>query len=126
MRTALISLAIAAGLAACAPRVGPLTVPMLPVVADTVRHPAGARQAVIYEINVRQYTPEGTLVALQRHLPRLQRLGVDILWVMPVQPIGRKNRKGALGSYYAIADYTAINPEIGTQAEFKGIVDAAH
>jgi len=126
MRTALISLAIAAGLAACAPRVGPLTVPMLPVVADTVRHPAWSRQAVIYEINVRQYTSEGTLVALQRHLPRLQRLGVDILWIMPVQPIGRKNRKGALGSYYAIADYTAINPEFGTEADFKAIVDAAH
>jgi glycosidase len=81
---------------------------------------------VIYEVNVRQYTPEGTLAALQRHLPRLRSLGVDILWLMPVQPIGVKNRKGPLGSYYSIRDYTAINPEHGTEADFKAFVDAAH
>ena len=77
-------------------------------------------------MNVRQYTPEGTIAALQTHLPRLKQLGVDILWLMPVQPIGVKNRKGKLGSYYAIADYTAINPEFGTEADFKAFVDAAH
>jgi glycosidase len=88
--------------------------------------PAWSRRAVIYEVNVRQFTPEGTLAALQRHLPRLQRLGVDILWLMPVQPIGVKNRKGTLGSYYAIGDYTAINPEFGTEADFKSFVNAAH
>jgi glycosidase len=96
------------------------------VLADTLRHPAWSRQAVIYEVNVRQYTPEGTLAALQGHLPRLKRLGVDILWLMPVQPIGKKNRKGLLGSYYAIADYTAINPEFGTEADFTAFVRAAH
>ena len=89
-------------------------------------HPPWSRAAVIYEINVRQYTPEGTLAALQAHLPRLARLGVDILWVMPVQPIGVKNRKGRLGSYYAISDYTAINPEYGTEADFQAFVDASH
>jgi glycosidase len=95
-------------------------------VADSAFHPAWSRTAVIYEVNVRQYTPEGTLAALRRHLPRLKNLGVDILWLMPVQPIGKKNRKGSLGSYYAIADYTAINPEHGTDADFKAFVDAAH
>jgi glycosidase len=89
-------------------------------------HPAWSRASVMYEINVRQYTPEGTLKALQAHLPRLKQLGVDILWLMPVQPIGVKNRKGKLGSYYAIADYTAVNPELGTEADFKALVDAAH
>ena len=93
---------------------------------DTASPPAWSRRAVIYEVNVRQFTPEGTLRALQAHLPRLRRLGVDILWLMPVQPIGLKNRKGPLGSYYAIADYTAINPEFGTAADFRALVDAAH
>jgi glycosidase len=93
---------------------------------DAAFYPAWARGAAIYEVNVRQYTPEGTFAALQRHLPRLDSLGVDILWLMPVQPIGIKNRKGSLGSYYSIRDYTAINPEHGTEADFKRFVDAAH
>jgi glycosidase len=93
---------------------------------DTTFHPAWTRSAVIYEVNVRQYTPEGTLRALQTHLPRLDDLGVDILWLMPVQPIGRKNRKGVLGSYYAISSYTSVNPEFGSGADFKAFVDAAH
>lgn len=93
---------------------------------DPSFYPAWSRGAAIYEINVRQYTPEGTFAALQRHLPRLDSLGVDILWLMPVQPIGVKNRKGGLGSYYSIADYTAVNPEFGTEADFRRFVDAAH
>jgi glycosidase len=93
----------------------------------TTRAPAEwTRSAVIYEVNVRQYTPEGTFNALQRHLPRLDSLGVDILWFMPVQPIGKLRRKGTLGSYYSISDYTAINPEFGNEADFKAIVDSAH
>jgi len=94
--------------------------------ASTTVPPAWSRRAVIYEVNVRQFTPEGTIAALQRHLPRLRRLGVDILWLMPVQPIGRKNRKGSLGSYYSIADYRAINPAFGTASEFRSLVKAAH
>jgi glycosidase len=84
------------------------------------------KSAAIYEINVRQYTPAGTFAALQKELPRLDSLGVDILWLMPVQPIGVKNRKGPLGSYYSIRDYTAINPEFGTQGDAKSFIDAAH
>ncbi len=89
-------------------------------------HPAWSRNAVIYEVNIRQYTPAGTFAAFTKELPRLKALGVDILWIMPVQPIGKLNRKGTLGSYYSIADYTAFNPEFGTQADFTALVQAAH
>jgi 1,4-alpha-glucan branching enzyme len=132
MRTILLALLVAAGLTAARPTTsapetrGGGVAPIRSAMADSVRHPAWSRNAVIYEVNVRQFTPEGTLVALQRHLPRLKRLGVDILWLMPVQPIGRKNRKGTLGSYYSISDYTAVNPEFGTRADFRAFVDAAH
>jgi glycosidase len=91
-----------------------------------LQHPEWTRKATLYEVNIRQYTPEGTFAAFQRHLPRLDSLGVDILWIMPVQPIGKKNRKGSLGSYYSIADYTATNPEFGSTADFKRLVDEAH
>jgi glycosidase len=81
------------------------------------------KDAVIYEVNVRQYTPEGTFAAFREHLPRLKELGVDILWFMPIYPISETNRKGTLGSYYAISDYTAINPEFGTLEEFKALTE---
>ena len=61
--------------------------------------------SVVYEMNVRQYTPEGTFAAAQKQLPRLKDLGVDIVWLMPIHPIGVEGRKGSLGSYYAIKDY---------------------
>jgi len=96
------------------------------VLAPAHLPPAWSRHASIYEINVRQFTPEGTLNALLPHLTRLQRLGVEILWVMPVQPIGKLKRKGTLGSYYSISNYRAINPEYGTLADFKAVVDSAH
>ncbi len=89
-------------------------------------HVGWSRSANIYEVNVRQYTPEGSLKAFGAHLPRLHKMGVDILWLMPIQPIGKQNRKGKLGSYYAVADYTAINPELGTLKDFKALVDEAH
>lgn len=76
----------------------------------------------IYEVNIRQYTPEGTLAAFAEHLPRLKALGVDVLWFMPVYPISTTKSKGTLGSYYAISDYTAVNSEFGTMEEFKELV----
>ena len=88
--------------------------------------PSWAKSAVMYEVNVRQYTPEGTFAAFERHLPRLRAMGVDLLWFMPVQRIGKLNRKGPLGSYYSIADYRAVNPEFGTAADFKALVADAH
>ncbi len=85
----------------------------------------GFPRAVLYQINVRQYSAAGTLAAVQADLPRLKALGVDILWLMPIQPIGVLNRKGSLGSYYSIRDYTAVNPEFGTLADAKAFVAAA-
>ena len=64
----------------------------------------------VYEVNLRQYTPEGTINAFARHLPRLKEMGVHTLWFMPVTPISQKEKKGSMGSYYAASDYTAINP----------------
>jgi glycosidase len=81
---------------------------------------------VIYEVNIRQYTSEGTFNAFAESLPRLKELGVDILWIMPIQPIGVDGRKGTLGSYYSISDYTAVNPEFGTLEDFKSLVKKAH
>jgi glycosidase len=88
--------------------------------------PERARDMNIYEVNIRQYTTEGTFKAFMEHLPRLKKMGVDILWFMPIQPIGEEKRKGSLGSYYSIQDYTDINPEFGTLEDFKAIVNKAH
>lgn len=91
-----------------------------------VRHPEWSRSATIYEVNIRQYTPEGTFKAFEPHLPRLRKMGVDVLWIMPVNPISQKMRKGSLGSYYAVSDYRAVNPEYGSLADFKHLVNEAH
>ena len=92
----------------------------------TVNHPDWSRQAVIYEVNVRQFTPEGTFEAILPHIPRLKDLGVDILWFMPIHPISQENRKGKLGSYYAVYDYKGVNPEFGSIDDFRALVKAAH
>lgn len=89
-------------------------------------HVEWSRNANIYEVNIRQFTQEGTLKAFVAHLPRLKKMGVDILWLMPIQPIGKTERKGSLGSYYSISDYTAVNPEFGTVADMKALVQEAH
>ena len=91
-----------------------------------VQHPAWSRNAVIYEVNLRQYTPEGTVTAFAEQLPRLKELGVDILWMMPVHPISKVDRKGTLGSYYSVANYKEFNPEFGTFEQFKDMVKKAH
>lgn len=85
-----------------------------------------SKNASIYEVNVRQFSKEGTFKALEKELPRLKAMGVDILWLMPINPIGVKNRKGSLGSYYAVKDYMAVNPEFGTKSDFDQLVKAAH
>ncbi len=92
----------------------------------TLKHPAWSKDAVLYQINTRQFTAEGTFRAAERELPRLKKLGVDILWLMPVHPIGEKNRKGTLGSPYSVRDYYGVNPEFGTLDDLKHFVDAAH
>ncbi len=92
----------------------------------TVQHPEWSKNAVIYEVNIRQFTPEGTFAAFEKHLPDLKKLGVDILWFMPINPIGVLNRKGSLGSYYSVKDYKAVNPEFGTIDDFKKLVSKIH
>ncbi|WP_127132030.1 alpha-amylase family glycosyl hydrolase [Pseudoflavitalea rhizosphaerae] len=88
--------------------------------------PSWIKQSNVYEVNLRQYTKEGTFAAFAQSLPRLKAMGVEILWFMPVTPIGVTDRKGTLGSYYAVADYKAVNPEFGTMADFKKLVNDAH
>jgi 1,4-alpha-glucan branching enzyme len=100
--------------------------PYAPADLSGVIHPDWAKSAVLYQLNTRQFTPEGTLRAAERQLPRLKALGADIVWVMPIHPIGEKNRKGSLGSPYSVRDYEAVNPELGTLADLKSFVDAAH
>ncbi len=88
--------------------------------------PDWSQTSVIYEINVRQYSPAGNFAGVTTDLPRLRKLGVDVLWFMPIHPIGEINRKGPLGSYYAVKDYMAVNPEFGTDADFRQLVTSAH
>lgn len=91
-----------------------------------LQHPDWSKNSTIYEVNIRQYTPEGTFKAFESHLPRLKAMGVDIIWLMPIHPIGVKNRKGTLGSYYSVKDYLAVNPEFGTMDDFKSLVKKIH
>jgi glycosidase len=89
-------------------------------------HTEWSYNATIYEVNVRQYTPGGTFSEFREHLPRLQEMGVGILWFMPIHPIGEVNRKGSLGSYYSVRNYLDVNPEFGTLDDFKALVDTVH
>lgn len=94
--------------------------------ATTLNQPDWSRNAVIYEVNWRQISGTGKIAQVEEQLPRLKELGVDILWMMPVHPISEANRKGGLGSYYAVKDYTDVNPELGNREEFKAFVKKAH
>ena len=100
--------------------------PYEPVPYVKITHPEWTKNAVIYQINTRQFTEEGTLTAAEAHLPRLKDLGVDILWMMPIHEIGHQHRKGSLGSPYAVKDYYSVNTHLGTLADLKRFVTAAH
>ena len=91
-----------------------------------VNHPAWIMNGNIYEVNTRQYTPEGTFKAFEKKLQRLKDMGVQTLWFMPINPISKKDRKGSLGSYYAVRNYMAINPEYGNLNDWKVLVNKAH
>lgn len=91
-----------------------------------IKHPEWSKNATIYEVNLRQYTNEGTFRSFESHLQRLKKMGVDIIWLMPIHPIGEKNRKGGLGSYYSVKDFRGINPEFGTMQDFKNLVNKIH
>lgn len=93
---------------------------------STLRHPEWARSAAIYQVNTRQFTPEGTLRAAAEHLPRIADLGIGIVWLMPVHEIGEMNRKGGLGSPYAVRDYYSVSAELGTLEDLRDFVARAH
>lgn len=84
------------------------------------------RNQILYSVFVRQYSAEGTFDAVRRDVGRIRALGTDIVWLLPVYPLGEAKRKGTLGSPYAIRDYRAVNPEFGTLADFRALVDAIH
>ncbi len=91
-----------------------------------ITHPEWSRSATLYELNTRQFTPEGTFAAAEAQLPRLRDLGVDIVWLMPIHEIGEVNRKGTLGSPYSVKDYRSVNPEFGTLDDLRHFVATAH
>jgi glycosidase len=91
-----------------------------------LKHPEWSKNATIYQLNTRQFTAEGTFRAAEAHLTRLKELGVDIVWLMPIQKIGEEHRKGPLGSPYAVQDYLSVNPEFGTLDDLTHFVQTAH
>jgi cyclomaltodextrinase len=99
---------------------------VLAQISTTVVHPDWSKNAAIYEANIRQFSTEGSFRKFEAYVPELKKMGVGVVWIMPVNPIGEKNRKGSLGSYYAVRDYTAVNPEFGSPADFKHLVDTIH
>lgn len=91
-----------------------------------VLQPEWSSHAVIYQVNTRQFSEQGNFEGVRKGLSHIKSLGADIVWLMPVHPIGEKNKKGELGSPYAVKDYLAINPEFGSEEDFKALVDEAH
>ncbi len=91
-----------------------------------ITHPEWSKNAAVYQLNTRQFSNEGTFKAAQKQLPRLKALGIDVIWLMPIHAIGEKNRKGTLGSPYAIKDYYSVNPEFGNLQDLKNFVNEAH
>ena len=118
----LLFIGAAALMVACRPKPAAVIEPL----KTTVQHAEWTRNMVLYEINTRQFSEEGTFAGVQERLPQLKELGVNVLWFMPIYPIGELNRKGELGSYYSISDYKGINPEFGTIEVFTALVDTAH
>lgn len=88
--------------------------------------PEWVKNATLYELNIRQFSEEGTFKAIESELPRLKKLGIDIIWLMPTHPIGELHRKGTLGSYYSVKNYLEVNPEFGTEEDFRNLVKAIH
>ncbi|UAB78832.1 alpha-amylase [Erythrobacter sp. SCSIO 43205] len=123
MRNLLLTAAAALALASCDTA---STSSYEPSDLAQVQSPDWVADAVIYQMNTRQFTSEGTFKAAQAQLPRLAEMGVDIIWLMPIHPIGEEKRKGTLGSPYAVKDYRAVNPDLGTEDEFRAFVDEAH
>lgn len=121
-----VALTLALSTVALGPPAAADLAPYQPVPYVKLKHPEWSKNATIYEMNIRQLTEEGTFRAAEKHLSRIKALHVDILWLMPIHEIGVKNRKGTLGSPYAVKDYYSVNPEFGTLEDLKHFVAAAH
>jgi len=106
--------------------VSPSTTSYEPQPYVKVPAPDWTKDAVIYQMNTRQFSSAGTFAAAQEQLPRLAEMGFDIVWLMPIHPIGEARRKGEMGSPYSVKDYRAVNPDLGTDEEFRAFVDRAH
>ncbi len=125
--TAALIIVITISCFSCSPKFTPIT--NTGAAATAFAHPSWSSQTNIYEVNVRQYSPEGTFKAFEKSLPRLKKMGVEILWFMPITPIGiegRKENESQLGSYYSVRDYKGVNPEFGSMDDWKDLVNAAH
>ncbi|MFM7029717.1 MAG: alpha-amylase family glycosyl hydrolase [Micrococcales bacterium] len=119
-----ISVATVFGLTASMAPASAVILPGAPSVRQLA--PSWVKSASIYEVNVRQFSQDGTFNAVTAALPRIKALGVGAIWLMPVTPVGKLNAKGSLGSPYSVANYTAVNPDYGTDTDFKNLVDTAH
>lgn len=103
-----------------------ITLPCWAQPQSKVIHPKWSENATIYEANIRQFSKEGTFKAFEKHVPELKKMGVKIIWIMPINPIGEKNRKGTLGSYYSVKDYKGINPEFGNEKDLHKLIKTIH
>jgi len=127
MKQILIStLSILIGLSSCKKQKTAHTIQITPKPTTPISIDKKIESAVIYEANIRQYSPEGTFNAFAKDIPQLKELGVKVLWLMPVYPISQTKSKGSLGSYYAVSNYTKINPEFGSLDDFRNLVKKAH
>ena len=126
LRHLLALLVLTTGLLAQMPEV-PATPAVKPLGAiEAPAAPAWLSSAVVYEIFPRTFSPEGNLNGVTKKLDYLQKLGVNVLWLMPIQPLGQVKKKGTYGSPYSIRDYYAINPDYGTKEDLHRLIDEAH
>jgi glycosidase len=121
MLTRLARLCVAAG-CLVVPRPAPAQEPVPALAPDT----SWVARSALYEVYVRDFSPAGTFQGVIEGLDRIQSSGADVLWLMPIHPIGAQNRKGSLGSPYAVRDYRAVNPAYGSAADFRALVQAVH
>jgi cyclomaltodextrinase len=100
--------------------------PYLPKKYVELTNPEWVKNATVYELNIRQFSEEGSFKAVEKQLARLKNMGIDIIWLMPLHPIGELHRKGSLGSNYSVKDYYGISSEFGTEKDFRDLVAAIH
>jgi glycosidase len=126
MRLKSLSLVIAASLLVIGGAVSAHAMPIHRTAEARQIVPSWVSSATVYEVNVRQFSPEGNFAGVTAALPRIKALGTNVIWLMPIYPVGKLNARGSLGSPYSVANYTSVNPDFGTDADFNNLVDTAH